>query len=165
MKLALFDIDGVLANDSHRVQFALEHNWGRYFDQRTVAQDTVHEDGWKLAREYGQNPEWTVGYLTGRGSSLRETTEEWLDSHEFPFGRILMRGWWTANQTGKRELLSEFKARKIRGLLLHPDIEDVVLFEDDPEVVRVIQEEFGPTRAVLIPWNTKPEALVKKATA
>lgn len=80
MRLALLDIDGVLANDTHRVDHAINRRWVSYFDPKTVAKDGVWEQGHELAQRLVDEG-WTVAYLTGRRSILRLTTEAWLDAN------------------------------------------------------------------------------------
>ena len=163
MKLALLDIDGVLANDTHRVDHAINRRWVSYFDPKTVAADTVWEQGKDLAQRLVEEG-WVVAYLTGRRAVLRLTTESWLDGHGFPIGRLIMRETaWQSDTQNKP--LAVFKVETMKNLLVRPDIEELVLFDDDPEVIRHVQDEIGFIYAVGCYWNTKPKALIKKATA
>ena len=169
-RLALFDLDGVVLSDEHRVEHALAKRWAEYFDQDRMALDTPFPEAVALIKRY-ERAGWTIGYLTGRRSALRAVTERTLDIHGFPFGRVLMRepvwhdadGLLTDTPVWPEAILSEFKADTIADLLTR--FEDVVLFEDDPEVVRVVRGRVGVYHAELVPWANKPEAMVKKATA
>lgn len=88
--LALVDLDGVLADDRHRVQFAIQKDWDTYFDpDRILADDPWREGQEMVERLVSEGHE--VQYLTGRWSSLRTVTEEWLDRNEFPMRRLTMR--------------------------------------------------------------------------
>jgi hypothetical protein len=163
MRLALLDIDGLVANDSHRVDHAVNRRWSQYFDPKTVAQDTVWPQGRQLAQRLLAEG-WTIAYLTGRRAVLRTTTESWLDQHGFPIGRLIMReASWQSDFQNKP--LAVFKVETIRALLQREDIESLVLYDDDPEVVRHVQDEVGSPYAVGCYWNIKPKALIKKATA
>jgi len=163
MKLALLDIDGVLANDGHRVDHALNKRWGAYFDPKAVAADGLWKEGKALAESLVEDG-WTVAYLTGRRSVLRPVTDAWLDSHLFPVGRLIMResSWYAEKQSVP---LANFKVDVMRNLQVRADIDALVLYDDDPEVVRLVQDEIGSLNAVLCTWNIKPKALIKKATA
>ncbi len=163
MRLALLDIDGLVANDSHRVDHAINRRWSQYFDPKTVAQDTVWPQGQQLAERLVSEG-WTIAYLTGRRAVLRATTEAWLDEHGFPIGRLIMRetAW---NLDTQSKPLAVFKVETMQKLLTRDDIEELTLFDDDPEVIRHVQDEIGFIYAVGCYWNTKPKALIKKATA
>lgn len=155
--LVLFDIDGTIADDSHRIHFALNKEWVQYFDPTLVALDSVIAEGHayvELALQNGLD----VGYLTGRRDTLYDTTAQWLARNGFPAGVLLgMR------RMEQKKRLAEFKLDAIGYLLadFSNDYDSVILYEDDPEVVRVINEVF-PNTARLVPWANKPEALIKK---
>lgn len=163
MRLALLDIDGLVANDSHRVDHAVNRRWATYFDPKLVAQDTVWPEGQQLAERLVDDG-WTVSYLTGRRAVLRATTEAWLDQHGFPIGRLIMREAAWQNDIQSKPL-AVFKVETMRRLLDRQDIDALVLYDDDPEVVRHVQDEIGFIYAVGCYWNVKPKALIKKASA
>ena len=163
MKLALLDIDGVLANDGHRIDHALNKRWSQYFDPKLVGRDALWEEGKALADSLIEDG-WVVGYLTGRRTILRVVTEQWLDAHEFPIGRLIMREQAWYNEKVKVPL-ADFKVEIIKDLLTRADVEDIVLYDDDPSVVSAIKDAVGSQHAILCTWNIKPQALITKATA
>lgn len=158
MKLALFDIDGVLANDTHRVDHALNRNWDKYFDKNLMASDGVWEQGRSMIEDKRAEG-FTIAYLTGRRDDRREVTEDWLLENNFPWGRVIMREW---DYYDLR--LAELKALVVGKLVDSGKFEDVVLFDDDPEVIQEVQEEVGISHAVHCTWHVKQKALVKSAT-
>lgn len=163
MKLALLDIDGVLANDTHRVDHALNLRWNSYFDPRAVGADDVWPQGKSLAHALEMDG-WTIAYLTGRRSDLRQVTEDWLDLFAFPMGRLIMRpnSW---SSTEKKLPLADFKLKEIRALFFaREDIDQLTLWDDDPEVVRVITDELGSDYVRHCTWHIKQKAIVTKAT-
>jgi hypothetical protein len=159
MKLALFDIDGVLANDTHRVDYALNRDWFKYFDKNLMANDGVWEQGRELVEDKRAEG-WTIAYLTGRRDDRREVTEDWLMENDFPWGRVIMREWGYYNLR-----LAELKGKVMEKLVFSDRFEDVVLYDDDPEVIRVVQELVGVDHAVHCTWHIKQKALVRTATA
>lgn len=162
MKLAVFDLDGVVFDDSHRVAFALAKNWGEYFTPTRVLADPVFDMARTLIRIM-QEDGWEIAYLTGRRNDIRPVTEKALDLAGLPMGRLTMRDY--PEPQGKLRL-AEYKVNVLRDLMnTRPDLEDVVLFEDDPEVVRFTQEQLGSSHAMLCDWHIKEPAMVTLATA
>lgn len=157
-KLALIDIDGVIADERHRTHFAEAKNWPHYFLPENVMADGVWVEGVALVHRL-VNEGWQIGYLTGRREEVRPATETWLDRHSFPWGRLIMR----PLPDGKPKLkLPKFKVQVMKSL---PDLWDqVVLFDDDPAVVELVQREIGEGSAIHCTWHIKPEFLVKRAT-
>ena len=87
--LAVFDIDGVLADVQHRLHHieGRHKNWLGFF--RDAIHDPVLEDGRTLAIEAARDCE--IAYLTGRPERCRVDTETWLQANGFPAGPVRMR--------------------------------------------------------------------------
>lgn len=154
--LVLFDIDGVLADDSYRVPLALEGKWAQYFG--LIASDTVIESG-RLAVAVFDDDNHEIQYLTGRRVDLYEGTKQWLFNAGFPNPeRITMRGF------ADRDVLAKYKAGVMRNALEGGEFDTVHLFEDDPAVVEYINS-LWPFHATLVPWAKKNPAMVKSAKA
>ncbi|MDJ0379831.1 hypothetical protein [Streptomyces sp. G-G2] len=88
--LAVFDIDGTLADTAHR-QYFLERrprDWNGFFGAAPA--DRPLARGVALAVESGADCE--VVYLTGRPERCRADTLDWLARHGLPEGRVWMRG-------------------------------------------------------------------------
>ena len=81
-RIVVFDIDGVLADVSHRLHHiaARPKNWPAFF--AAAAGDPPLPEGVDLARRLSADHE--VLYLTGRPESLRSVTQHWLEQ---PVGR------------------------------------------------------------------------------
>lgn len=156
--LFLFDIDGVVADDTHRVQFALDKDWGSYFS--LLHRDAVLEDGKRLALEKSGLPNAEVQYLTGRRIDLYETTKTWLISNGFPNPEaITMRGF------AHKSILAKYKAGVIQSAVESERFSSVHLFEDDPAVVDYVNSIFGNGTASLCTWYVKKTEMVKRALA
>lgn len=155
-KLVLFDIDGVLADDTHRVQYALDKQWEEYFDR--IHLDSPLAEGIELARGIAVRPDVELQYLTGRRIDLYEKTKKWLTENGLPnTERITMRGF------AHRDILSKFKVGVIRNAIEGGYFSSVLLYEDDPEVVRLVNETFGEGTAVLTTWYVKRSEMIKTA--
>jgi phosphoglycolate phosphatase-like HAD superfamily hydrolase len=128
--LVVFDIDGVLADVSHRVHHVERRpkDWAAFFGAAHA--DSPLPDGVALAREVAD--EHALLYLTGRPESLRRVTEQWLERHELPPGRLLMR------RAGDYRPARVMKLDVVRALHARETVHAVV--DDDPSVVTVLQE-------------------------
>lgn len=122
--LAVFDIDGVLADVRHRVHHleGRRKNWGGFFN--AAPRDGVHPEGYALATEAARDCD--IAYVTGRPEWCRADTEEWLSRHGFPEGDLRMRrnGDHRPAHLAKLHLLE----RLARGRVV------AVVVDDDPDV-------------------------------
>lgn len=155
--LILFDLDGVCANDRHRVKYALAKEWSEYFDR--IIDDPVLDEGLELAQYYADQG-FEVQYLTGRRVDLYEKSRAWLEKNGFPNPeKITMRGF------AHRDILAKFKAGVLKNAIEGGEFESVHLYEDDPAVVDYANEQFGDGTATLCYWYVKDAGMVKKAEA
>ena len=88
--LAVFDVDGVLADVRHRLSFLDRRpkDWDGFFGAAPL--DPPLADGVALARERARDCE--VVYVTGRPERCRADTLAWFVRHGLPPGRLAMRG-------------------------------------------------------------------------
>jgi phosphoglycolate phosphatase-like HAD superfamily hydrolase len=123
--LAVFDIDGVVADVRHRLKYLDRRpkNWTRFF--AAAGADPVLAEGVALANEYAADH--VLVWLTGRPEHLRELTAAWLTAAGLPAELLFMR---PAND---RRPARDFKARTLARLARESPIAAVV--DDDPEVV------------------------------
>ena len=87
--LAVFDIDGVLADVSHRVHFLDQEpaDWSSFFAH--AASDGTHAEGLQLLWEAAT--ECDIAYLTGRPEWCRHDTQAWLRGQGLPEATLVMR--------------------------------------------------------------------------
>lgn len=161
--IAYVDIDGVLADDRHRTAYALKRQWAEYFNPERVILDGVWAEGAALVRDLRKRGT-EVNFMTGRREDLRPVTEQWLKIH----------GFFDPETTGTDLHMRPFddprrlpmlKADMLSGLQAVEPEETFVLYDDDPEVIRVVGERFGADAVEHCTWHIKPEALVRRATA
>ncbi|MDQ1736299.1 MAG: hypothetical protein QOH56_2550 [Pseudonocardiales bacterium] len=136
MTVAVFDIDGVVADVRHRLHHldGYPQDWAAFF--RAAGRDTPLGVGLELVAEQlaaGHEIVW----LTGRPDWLRETTIDWLGEHDLPTAELFMRGrrdFRPARQL-KVDVLGELAER------------DIALFvDDDPDVIRTATAAGFPAR-------------------
>ncbi|MGW1227463.1 phosphatase domain-containing protein [Streptomyces sp. NPDC001478] len=88
--LAVFDLDGTLADTAHR-QHYLEgspRDWDGFF--AAASEDPPLPEGVRLVLDSAEECE--VVYLTGRPERCRRATLAWLARYGLPEGRLHMRG-------------------------------------------------------------------------
>lgn len=128
--VAVFDIDGVLADVTHRLHHVAVRpkDWGAFFAAAHL--DPPLPDGVRLARQVAR--ERPLLYLTGRPESLRAVTRRWLADNGLPPGRLLMRrpGDFRPARHAKLERLGEINEQTP----VH------VVVDDDVSVVEALRE-------------------------
>ncbi len=90
-KIVLFDIDGTLANISHRRPI-LEldpNNWKDFFD--AIGDDTPNMAVVGLYNLLWANSGYECIVVSGRPENYRRITEQWFVWNNIPFDRLIMR--------------------------------------------------------------------------
>jgi hypothetical protein len=143
--LAVFDVDGVVADVRHRLHhLSSPRSWTAFFGG--AADDPLLPEGARLVADL--SVEHDVVWLTGRPEWLRTTTEEWFARHRLPHGELLMR----ANHDHRPARV--FKLAAVRRLASR-GVAAVV--DDDPEVVTTLLAAGFP--AVLADWVPREDVL------
>jgi FMN phosphatase YigB (HAD superfamily) len=158
-KLALLDIDGVLADDRHRGHYAEQRMWFMYFDSERMAADGIWPQGRRLYQRLRRQG-WQIRYLTGRREDRRNITTLWLRASGYEVSHTP-----SMRATGDPTPLANLKLERVRLLVDSGDYSKVVLFDDDPEVIRLVHERLGVQYAVHCTWHVKKKALVRAALA
>ncbi|MFC4945418.1 hypothetical protein [Pseudonocardia sp. GCM10023141] len=147
--IAVFDIDGVLADVSHRLHHiqGRSHDWGRFF--RTADRDPLLAEGAERLRAALIDHD--VIYLTGRPEWTRRLTERWLARHGLPTGPLIMR------DDYDRAPAPLLKRGELRRLARSRTIASVL--DDDPSVVDVLEADGWPVE--LATWLPHSSTLKK----
>lgn len=128
--IVVFDIDGVLADVSHREHHITGRpkDWDAFFAE--VGSDEVIESGRRrlLAEAVGHE----VVLLSGRPERCRAATEEWLDRNGMAGYRLILRS------DRDRRPAATLKADLIRALGSPQDI--ALVIDDDDSVVDRLRE-------------------------
>lgn len=128
--LAVFDVDGVLADVRHRLHH-LEggsKDWDAFF--AAAEDDPALAQGIALALESARDCE--VVYVTGRPESLRQATVRWFTRHGLPDGELSMRS--RRDRRPARTAKPEQLARVAAGRVV------AVVVDDDPQVCRAYEQ-------------------------
>jgi phosphoglycolate phosphatase-like HAD superfamily hydrolase len=146
MTLAVFDIDGVVADVRHRLHHIERRpkQWSAFFG--AAGDDPPLSAGLVLVAELAARHE--IVWVTGRPDWLRSTTREWLESHGLPATEVHMRA------DGDRRPARVYKVGVLRRLSSRAIS---AFFDDDPEVVEAARYAGFP--AVLADWVPRSGAL------
>lgn len=145
--LAVFDIDGVLADVGHRLHHVERRpkDWEAFF--AAAPDDPPLAPGVQLAQEAARDCE--VVYVTGRPEQCRRDTLTWLSAHGLPEGRLVMRGRRDRRpaRLAKPELLGALAVDRVVA----------VVVDDDMEVCDAYEQAGWPVLRAT--WGTRSEAL------
>jgi phosphoglycolate phosphatase-like HAD superfamily hydrolase len=144
--LAVFDIDGVLADVTHRLHHLDVGRWERFFT--AAERDPLLDEGANRLR--AAQEDYDVLYLTGRPERNRRLTQRWLARHGLPAGPLHMRpdGDHRPARYVKREVLRELaRTREIASII-----------DDDPSVVALLEADGWPVElATWLPHSSTLE--------
>lgn len=107
MKYLICDIDGTIANDSHRAPLVQDYDpplWNEYFDG--CAHDRLIANTAAVVQALAQRH--VVVFVTGRPRWVRAATKKWLLRHGFSPKHLVMR-----NQEVHPHDCSEFKVQEL----------------------------------------------------
>ncbi len=133
-QLAVFDVDGVLADVTHRLHHlrARPQRWERFFT--AADRDPLLVEGADRLRAALVDHD--VVYLTGRPERTRRLTERWLARHDLPTGPLIMR------EDHDSRPARWMKREVLRRLSNTRDV--VSVLDDDPAVVAVLEADGWP---------------------
>ena len=145
--LAVFDVDGVLADVRHRLRYLERRpkDWDAFFD--AAVDDPPLATGVGLAQASAEDCE--VVYVTGRPERCRADTLAWFAQHGLPEGTLSMRGARDRRpaRVAKLELLRRLASDRVVA----------VAVDDDPAVCRAYADAgFTVLRAT---WMTEQPTL------
>lgn len=128
-KAILVDIDGTLADVEHRVHHVQSDNkdW-KAFNDGMHADKLNHWCADLVKAMQGEN--YKIIFITGRGESYREMTEEWLKKHSISYSHLYMRP--------KKDRREDFEVKKeLYNEKIKVDYKVVFVIEDRASVVKM----------------------------
>ena len=133
--LAVFDIDGVLADVRHRLHHvaARPKDWAAFFD--AAPQDPPLPEGIGAVRTAHLGGH-VIAYVTGRPERCRADTRDWLAAHGLPDGELVMR------QDSDRRPARVTKVIALRRLARRYRL--VAFVDDDAAVVEAVRRAGFP---------------------
>jgi hypothetical protein len=144
--IAVFDIDGVVADVRHRLHHLTSRpkDWDGFFF--SAADDPPLAPGLALAAELGAKHD--LVWLTGRPEWLRRVTTNWLVAHDLPVAELNMR------PNNDRRPARLYKLSVLRRLA---DRKIAAFIDDDDEVIEAALTAGYP--AVLADWLPRAQTM------
>lgn len=140
MKVYLFDIDGTIADLSHRLHHiqSTPKDWDSFFAGCQADAPIPHII--EMARDLAFSGKGIV-YVSGRSDQCRKETRAWLESFQLPAGPLYMRkeGDHREDNQVKGELLDQLRA---------DGHEPIMAFDDRNQVVKMWRERGIPCAQV-----------------
>ena len=138
MKYVVFlDIDGVLADNTHRLNYMFDKDYDKFYSYNEVVKDGIIARGRFLAVMYAYCDDFDIVLVTGRNESCKQATVDWLRMAAMPYDRILMRG-----HDDHREA-SELKPELIRDYISeHPECTPIMFIDDEELTVEAVAQAF-----------------------
>lgn len=132
-KAVIFDIDGTLANNLHRLHFldGEKKNWINFFS--CIGQDLVIPETVGLFRLLYSTNKYTMILASGRPERYRVQTEEWLKRNCIQYHRLFLR------KNGDRRPDYVIKHEMIQEIKKEFSIE--FAFDDHLSVVKVLRDD------------------------
>lgn len=143
--IAGIDIDGVLADPTHRLHHLAGRpkNWRGFFSE--ARQDAPLPQGIDVVRALLSDG-LTINYVSGRPEGLRRDTLEWFSEHDLPEAPLTLR------PRGDYRPAPVWKLEVYRNLAKDAEIRTIV--DDDVRVVKVLRAAgFSVRRA---DWYSPP---------
>ena len=131
MPIAIFDIDGVLADVRHRVHWVERRpkKWVEFFE---AAPEDALLDGGRDHMAAALAAGLEIVYLTGRPEWCRTDTVEWLEQHGMPDGPLNMR------PNDDHRPARFYKLEIAQSLASQHEIAEII--DDDAAVVTLLQD-------------------------
>jgi len=149
---AIIDIDGTLADNTHRSHFLEKElkDWEGFLCPNRVAKDTVIP-GAKRGLEQLRQLNTDLIFLTGRNEMLRDTTSVWLSQN---FDIVVPEEWLLMRPVGNLLKPSEYKCAHIQNLVQTLQCDRGFLFIDDDPYMWPIYAQYGLVLKAPDCWTT-----------
>lgn len=147
-RLIIGDIDGVIADCSHRLQYlqGSEKNWDKFYGAEMADDKYIKHNGDLLQKlSFGEDAQ--LVFLTGRPERTHELTRLWLNEH---LGGVVDY-WITCRLDGDHRKSPVVKAEMLECFLdkydslLDPQM-TISIFDDDPKNLVAMAEVINPMR-------------------
>jgi hypothetical protein len=148
VSIAVFDIDGVVADVRHRLHHldAKPKDWAGFFSG--AGKDSPLHTGISLAAAAAVDHD--VVWLTGRPEWMRPLTRNWLSAQGLPANEVIMR---------RRRDFRPARVMKVEALRNLAARDVITFIDDDPDVIAAAQAAGFP--ATLADWVPRSSTLAE----
>lgn len=132
-KIVVCDIDGTVANLTHRLQYAKGEtkDWKKFFSLLNL--DTPRQDVYMSAQSLAHEHDALLVFVSARPEDYRTETEQWLRDNGMVYDNLIMR------RKGDKRQDTDVKSDIYNRYLKQYDI--VRVFDDRPSVIRMWREK------------------------
>jgi hypothetical protein len=168
--VVVFDIDGVIADNTHRLRFMRKRDYDSFYSRNEVMKDTPIEDGITLLKALRNED---IYFVTGRPENCKGATVEWMRSvlqkHgvEFFENRLRMRkmGDYRKATVVKKELIETiFREKEELSFFDDEQNRKGLFIDDDPNNVVAISDEFPDMTGIVFGVGRLSELKKKEAS-
>lgn len=150
------DIDGVMADITHRLHYQREKDYEKFYSLAELAKDTALYNGCTLVEILSRN-HGNVVFVTGRPERTRTATENWLKYYEIECPDVLMRhdGDYRPSDIVKVEAIKTYfeNLRQDAKSKLPDELQCGLFIDDDPKNVIAVEKAFPNVTGLL--YGTK----------
>lgn len=139
--LIISDIDGVVADNSHRLPLMYKKDWDNFYSDTMIERDELIKAGRELLDNISGDEKPVIIYVTGRRESCRDATRRWLGQHCCAnYDAMFMR------PEGDFRKAPKLKVDWIKKFLevchaADEEFEFIFFIDDDPKNVKAVVEE------------------------
>lgn len=144
-KMAIFDIDGVLADNSHRLHYALEDkDYEKYYSAEEVLKDKLILPGIDLLQAL--KDDYNIHFVTARNKICCGATAQWLSENVIAYGyteNAITTVYRDEHDFRPSPIVKVEQMRKLfKFLNVSEDNAEGLFIDDDPENVKAIEKAF-----------------------
>lgn len=159
--LFIFDIDGVLADCTHRLKYREQNDYDGFYSDENISKDEFINAGGQLFNIMSRTNEGSkeIIFITGRPHRTRKATEKWLWHHKFISyegandSHVMYRkdGDYRPSSVVKAEMVDKvLKARYVEPVLYedgeynegHYTFLNAYFIDDDPKNVKAVEQAY-----------------------
>lgn len=143
--IVMCDLDGVLADNRHRLHYLKNKDYGSFYSYSEVINDSIWPRGRNLLGVLTDPSQVELYYVTGRNEVCRKATEDWLKMTAWDKGWNDERAHLVMRRSDDHRESPIVKAEMVEQIIkdtYSQDSIDYIFIDDDPENVRAVTEKF-----------------------
>lgn len=160
INLYIFDIDGVVADISHRIHYMREKNYEKFYSDEELAKDEEIAAGIDLVNRLFKSDNSFVMFMTGRPQSADKATWKWLNEHKVKHSQV---GFFRENGDyrpspivkveGVEQAIAEVKdilnSVNEDGSMGEMGLGSIYFIDDDPKNVLAVEEKYPDITGII----------------